>query len=157
MVEQPPPLDAARLAELHARLGRIGMATALGLRIIELKAGEALLELHFDHRVEGAFGSFHGGAVASLADTCAAFALRTLLPDTVRFATTNLDIQYLRRTAASLRAHAVVRKVGGRQSLVLVEVRETLGELVALCTVSFLNVPWARTDQISEDGTVPPS
>ncbi len=153
----PPPLDDARLGQLRARLARIGMASALGMRILQLRPGEAVLELPFDPRVEGAFGSYHGGAVAALADTCAAFALRTMLPDSVRFATTNLDIQYLRRTAAPLRAHGVVRKVGARQSLVAVEVREAAGELVALCSVSFLDVPWARTDQISEDGTEPPS
>lgn len=66
----------------------------LGMRIDEADAGEARLSMPFrGSHCQGA-GLMHGGALASLADTALAIAIKTLLPEGTHFATTDMSLKF---------------------------------------------------------------
>jgi uncharacterized protein (TIGR00369 family) len=83
----------------------------------------------------------HGGAVASLIDTAAAFAVLTKLDIAERVSTTDLTIHYL-RPATSGRLTATARIVrGGRRLFVLsVEVTDQKRILIATAVTSYIKL-----------------
>ncbi len=67
----------------------------LGIEIVEAKNGTARLRLPFTvHLAQGA-GLLHGGAITALGDTAVAMAIKSLLPEGTRFATTELTTRFL--------------------------------------------------------------
>ena len=66
--------------------------------------------------------TLHGGVLATLLDNAAGTALQTILddPETVRYATTEMNLSYLRPATDDLRAEAGVRRHG--RSLAVIEV-----------------------------------
>lgn len=81
--------------------------------------------LRLDHREEltnPSGDSLHGGVIATLIDNAAGSALRTVLesPETALYATTELNLSYLRPATGDLRAEAWVRRRG--KSLVVIQI-----------------------------------
>lgn len=87
----------------------------LGIKIIEFAAGKGVcyLELKDHHMNNG--GRVHGGVLASLADTAAGVAVRSVRPEGMLSATTDLSISFIRPPMGkSLEAHAEVIHAGKR-------------------------------------------
>lgn len=104
-------------------LAQTGLLSWLGIEIEEETAGRAVLGLpHRDELTNPHGDTLHGGVVATLIDNAAGTALRTVLesPETARYATTELNLSYLRPATGDLRAEATVRRHG--RSLVVVQV-----------------------------------
>jgi uncharacterized protein (TIGR00369 family) len=85
-------------------------ARALGLRVIEIGEGTAVIDLPYDARLIGdpATGVVHGGAVSVLLDTTSAAAVMCHPEAGVGTATLDLRIDYMRPAAAgqTIRASA---------------------------------------------------
>lgn len=104
-------------------LAETGFLSWLGIEIQEESEGRAVLRLpHRDELTNTDSNTLHGGVVATLIDNAAGTALRTVLesPGTARYATTELNLSYLRPATGDLRAEATVRRRG--RSLVVVQV-----------------------------------
>jgi uncharacterized protein (TIGR00369 family) len=85
-------------------------------------------------------GVVHGGAIASLIDTAAAFAVLTRIDLNERVTTTDLTIHYLRAiTAGRLNATARIVRSGRRLFVLSVEVTNA-GVLVATAVTSYLKM-----------------
>jgi uncharacterized protein (TIGR00369 family) len=71
---------------------------ALGIRILEVTASEAVFELPYDPRLVGNpdTGTLHGGAITALLDGCSGAAVFAALTELVPIATLDLRIDYLK-------------------------------------------------------------
>lgn len=67
----------------------------LGMVIEEAAHGRALLRLPFKVKLAQGGGLLHGGAITALADTAVAMAIKSVLPEGTRFATTELTTRFV--------------------------------------------------------------
>lgn len=67
----------------------------LGMEIESFGQGEAVLTMPFTVKLAQGKGLLHGGAITSLADTSAAMAIKTLLPEDTHFATVEMTTRFL--------------------------------------------------------------
>lgn len=134
-------LDEGRIARIRQAFASVPYAKLLGFELGEMRPGEANLHLDMRDELKQNQGVAHGGAVASLIDTAAAFAVVTRLEAGERVTTTDLTIHYL-RPITSGRITATARIVrGGRRLIVLsVEVRNDEQVLVATAVTSYIKV-----------------
>jgi uncharacterized protein (TIGR00369 family) len=70
--------------------------SSLGIHIQEADQGRAVLKMPFTYIYANGAGMLHGGAMSTLADTAAVFALKSLLPRGTHFATTHMEIDFIR-------------------------------------------------------------
>jgi uncharacterized protein (TIGR00369 family) len=106
-----------------------------GMKIVEIDAEAETLAIVMALKPEferfAGSGQFHGGPIASLIDTAGCFALMMLLSRGVP--TVNFRTDYLRPAIkTSLRAEALVRRVGRSVGVVDVDVLNDEGKLVAV-------------------------
>ena len=134
-------LDENRWQRIREAFGSVPYAGFIGLELGEMKPGEANLYLDVRDELKQNQGVLHGGAVASLIDTAAAFAVVTKLESGERVTTSDLTIHYL-RPIISGRLKAVARIVrGGRRLVVLsVDVWNDQQVLVATAVTSYLKL-----------------
>ena len=134
-------LDPARLARAREAFASVPYAKLLGLELGEISRGQATIHLTVRDDLKQNQGVVHGGAVASLIDTAAAFAVVTELDAGERVTTTDLTIHYL-RPVSSGRLSATARIVrGGRRLFVLsVEARNEQQTLLATAVTSYIKL-----------------
>jgi len=134
-------LDPARVARARTAFASVPYAKFLGLELGETKRGEASIHLEVRNELKQNQGVVHGGAVASLIDTAAAFAVLTRLELDERVTTTDLTIHYLRPiTAGRLTATARIVRGGRRLFVLSVEVTNEQQVLVATAVTSYIKV-----------------
>lgn len=68
---------------------------ALGIEIIQAQDGFAELLMPFTYTHANGAAMLHGGAMSTLADTAAVFALKSLLPPGTHFATIHMEVDFL--------------------------------------------------------------
>src|SRR6266480_3530540 len=124
-------LDPARVARARTAFASVPYAKLLGLELGEISPGDASIHLVVRDELKQNQGVIHGGAVASLIDTAAAFAVVTKLERGERVTTTDLTIHYLRPvTEGRLTATARIVRGGRRLFVLSVEVTND-GRLIA--------------------------
>lgn len=134
-------LDEARLARIREAFAAVPYVKLLGLELGEMKPGVAKLHLDMRDELKQNQGVAHGGAVASLIDTAAAFAVVTRLEPGERVTTTDLTIHYLRPiTSGRLTATARIVRGGRRLFVLSVEVTNEQQILLATAVTSYLKL-----------------
>ncbi|MEO8216494.1 MAG: PaaI family thioesterase [Acidobacteriota bacterium] len=106
--------------------------------IVELALDRAVLLMPFHADIDNGSGTVHGGFLAALADTAVACALATNFDGKMGFATSNLQIHYLRRARTDVRALAQVIKKGANTCVSTVEIRDVDNRLCALVTCEYV-------------------
>jgi uncharacterized protein (TIGR00369 family) len=110
-IRQPDDLQF----ELEEWIDTAPFETLLGLKIDHAAGGEALLTMPFTVKLANGGGVMHGGAMASLADTAVAMAIKSLLPHGTTFATTGLTMEFLAPVVSGVvHARAHVQESEGR-------------------------------------------
>ena len=134
-------LDPVRAARAREAFASVPYAKLLDLELGEIGRGEASIHLEVRDELRQNQGVVHGGAVASLIDTAAAFAVLSQLDLHERVTTTDLTIHYLRPVSAG-RLTATARIVrGGRRLFVLsVEVTNDQQALMATAITSYIKL-----------------
>lgn len=124
-----------RLLEL---IGRVPFWETIGIELEDAEVGRVRLRLAMreDLRTFGERRVLHGGAIATLIDSAAASATRTLRgedePPWRGLATTDMHVSYLAAvTGGEVTSEARVLRAGGRVAFLEVEVRDEDGDLVA--------------------------
>ncbi len=131
-------LTPDELARLRAAFAEVAYAHLLGLELTNVVRGAALLSLTVRPELTRMEGIMHGGALASLMDSAAAFAVLSLLAPGDQTVTVDLTLHFLRPvTAGRLTAHARVLRAGRRISTVTVEATNDAGELVASALTTY--------------------
>jgi uncharacterized protein (TIGR00369 family) len=134
-------LDLARVARAREAFASVPYARLLGLELGEISRGEVSIHLEVRDELRQNQGVVHGGAVASLIDTAAAFAVLTQLELNERVTTTDLTIHYLRpMSAGRLTATARIVRSGRRLFVLSVEVTNDQQVPVATAVTSYIKV-----------------
>jgi uncharacterized protein (TIGR00369 family) len=133
-------LDTERLAIISERLLASPVAQALALSIQDAQPGLIKLAMPFNVGNVTKGSLIHGGVIATLADVAAvASAVSAARDAPTGGATVNLSISYIRpANGCELLAIAQVRKAGGRQHFVNVEVTNADGQLIAEALVTIM-------------------
>jgi acyl-CoA thioesterase len=113
----------------------------LGLELVELKFGEAVLKLKMRAELQQPYGILHGGATASLIDTAMAFACITCLSEGEKTTTIDLTVHYLRpHTEGEVFCTARVVRAGKRILTVSAEVVNEQENLIATALSSYMKI-----------------
>ena len=136
-----PDLDPQKLERAQRAFASVPYAKFLGLRLGEIGDGEVSIHLDVRDELKQNQGVVHGGAIASLIDTAAAFAVLMRIDLNERVTTTDLTIHYL-RPVTSGRMTATARVIrGGRRLFVLsIEVTNDVQELVATAVTTYIKI-----------------
>ncbi|HJU56441.1 MAG TPA: PaaI family thioesterase, partial [Pyrinomonadaceae bacterium] len=119
----------------------IPYARLLGMELGELRRGAATLHLEARDELKRNRGILHGGVVASLADTAAAFAILTLTEPGQSSTTVDLTVHYLRPLSEGrATARARVVRAGLRIMVISVDVFDENQALAATALTSFIRL-----------------
>lgn len=134
-------LDPAGVKRAREAFALVPYAKLLGLELGEVGRGMASIHLEVREELKQNQGVIHGGAVASLIDTAAAFAVLTQLEINERVTTTDLTIHYLRpANSGRLTARARIVRTGRRLVVLSVEVTNDHEILVATAVTSYIKL-----------------
>ncbi len=135
---EPREPTAEELRRLEEVFGRIPYVRLLGLEFVSAGRGEAVFAVEARGELTRMGGILHGGAVVSLMDTAAAFAVHTLLDPAGRTVTVDLTVHFLRPAGAGrVEARARVLRRGRRVIILNVEATDGAGELIATSTMTY--------------------
>ncbi len=127
------------MAELMERtFGGHPVRRFLAFHIDALTEGRCTVSIRFEPEFDNTTGAVHGGILSMLADTAAACALATRFDGAMNFATSNLNIHFLRRASTAVTATATVIKKGARISVVSTELHDSDGRQVATAICEFV-------------------
>jgi uncharacterized protein (TIGR00369 family) len=135
------PLTPEEERRLREAFERVPFAHLLKLELGEMKRGAATLHLEVRDDLRQNNGVVHGGVIASLVDSAAAFAVLTLLEKDQTSTTVDLTIHYLRPLlSGQSTAQARVVRAGRRIMVITVDVLDETKTLVATALTSFIRL-----------------
>ncbi len=117
-----------------------GIGRTLGIRGETAGPGTAVLAGHPTEDHQNPLGTVHGGYLATLLDGAMALALQTCLDPGTGYATTDLNISYLkavRKDAGLVRAEARIMDLGRTRALAEARLVDASGQLCAFATAGF--------------------
>ena len=127
---------------------RQGMMQNLGARLLRVEPGLCELSLPHSERVTQQQGSFHGGAMGTLADIAGGYAALSAAPPDMEVTTVEYKINFLASfTGGELRAIGRVVKAGKRIIVTTAEVThvDASGKQTACAVMQQTIVPVAKT------------
>jgi len=127
------PAEAQALAEetAAAMWSRDRAAQALGMKIVRVQPGSALLTMPVRTDMVNGHHICHGGLIFTLADTAFAYACNSYNRNTVASAC-HIDFLAPAKEADILEAEAIEQSASGRTGVYDITVRTTHGKLIAL-------------------------
>ncbi len=134
----PQELTPEELARLRETFARVPYAGLLGLEFVGAERGAATFALGVRDELTRMGGILHGGAVVSLLDTAAAFAVHTVIPAEARTVTVDLTVHFLRPASAGrIEATARVLRRGRSVCILSVEALDDADEIIATATMTY--------------------
>ena len=122
-------------------LHSLPFAKLIGMRLADLKPGEATLTMEMRDDLQQPSGILHGGVTATLIDTAMAFAMRTLIPLDQNTATIDLTVHYLRpHLEGTIECTAKVVRAGKRIFTISADVFGAEGKLIATAISTYTKV-----------------
>ncbi len=116
-------------------------ARLMGMRLVDLREGEATFEMDMRNDLRQPSGVLHGGVTATLIDTAMAFAMRTYLPKDADAATIDLTVHYLRpHIEGMVECKAKVVRAGKRIFTISADVFGSEGKLIATAISTYTRV-----------------
>jgi uncharacterized protein (TIGR00369 family) len=131
-------LSPALIRSLKKEIARIPFPALLGSKIERLRPGFAQIFLKHRKNLTQGYGYIHGGVLASLADTAAAFATRTLIGRDDKLVTLEMKINYLAPVQSDMKALGKVIHKGRRTVIIEVEVKDKKGTLCAKVLTTYV-------------------
>ena len=89
-------IETSFLEKAQAVFREVPYVKLLGMELLDLRTGEAVLRLKMRDELRQPHGILHGGATASLIDTATAFAVITKLEPDEKASTVDLTVHFLR-------------------------------------------------------------
>lgn len=139
--DQPRKIDENLIKKAQAHFERVPFNQLIGMRLMDLKDGEATINLTVREEIKQPHGLLHGGATASLIDTAMAFAVITKLTPEEKAATVDLNVYYLRPvTSGEISCVAKIVKPGKRLFTVSAEVFNEEQKMIATALSTYSKV-----------------
>ncbi len=134
-------LSKGQLRRIEKALRKVPFAKLIGIELEKVDPGVAILSLKVRRDLKQNNGVVHGGAMASLIDTAAAFAVISVLPPEERATTADLTISYLRPlTSGRIRCTARILRAGRRLIVVSAEATNAAGNLAATALTTYIKI-----------------
>lgn len=134
-------LTPEQTERLREAFERVPFAHFLQLELGHMQRGEATFHMEVRDELRQNNGVVHGGVIASLVDSAAAFAVLTILEKDQTSTTVDLTIHYLRPLLEGrATAHARVVRAGRRIMTITVEVLNESEVIVATALTSFIRL-----------------
>jgi uncharacterized protein (TIGR00369 family) len=131
------PADPDYARRVRDSFARQPFMAHLGARIAALTPGECVVEAEHAPALTQQHGYFHGGVMASLADSAAGYAAYSLMPADASVLTVEYKLNLMRPGIGErLSARARVMRPGRTLSVVLVDVYAVSGGKESLCVTS---------------------
>ncbi len=125
----------------HDAFAKVPYLKLIGMELVDLKTGEAIVKLQMRDELRQPHGLLHGGATASVIDTAMAFAVVTRLAENEKASTVDLTVHYLRPvTTGAIVCTAKVVKVGKRLLTVSAEVLDDKEKLIATALSTYAKI-----------------
>lgn len=109
-----------------------------GYRVEELSHGRAVIVAPYETKLDGIFDCFHGGLLATLADSTGATAVLTLTGAAIPITTTDMSIRFLAPCRTDARATAKVIKAGRTLAVVEINIHDMNGRHAAVAQASYM-------------------
>ena len=140
-ITKPKEFDISLKEKIFESFGKVPFVQLIGMELVELGGGEAIIRLDMRDELRQPYGLLHGGATASLIDTATAFAILGNLAKGEMASTVDLTIQYLRpHTTGAITCTAKVTRAGKRLIFVSAEVVNEQGKLTATALSTYSKV-----------------
>ena len=123
------------------RVRPIPIVETLRFHIERMDDGFCRAHAPHDRRYDGVYGSYHGGLLATVADSIACIAILTLTGPDEAMTTTDLHIRYLAPCLTDVTAEARVIKLGRTLCPVHVDLFDANGGRVAVAQVTYMRLP----------------
>ncbi len=125
----------------HDVFAKVPFLKLIGMELVDLKTGEAIVRLKMRDELRQPHGLLHGGATASVIDTAMAFAVVTCLAENEKASTVDLTVHYLRPvTEGAIVCTAKIVKAGKRLLTVSAEVVNDEEKLIATALSTYTKV-----------------
>lgn len=136
-----PALTEAEKYRIDLAFEDVPFARFLGIEMVEVVRGKAVLRLLARDELRRNGGVIHGGVTASLIDSAAAFSIMTILEPDQATATVDLTVHYLRPIVAGIvTARARVVRSGRRIVSAAVDVFDEAETLLATALTTYVRV-----------------
>ena len=127
-----PEITTEQKQRAETSLHNLPFARLMGMRLVELRPGEAVIKIEMRDDLRQPAGVLHGGVTATLIDTAMAFAVITRLDEGERTSTVDLTVHYLRpHFEGTFTCTAKVVRGGKRIFTVSADVVNEEGEQIA--------------------------
>jgi len=109
-------------------------------RVEELSPGRAVIVAPYDTSLDGIFQCFHGGLLATLADSTGGTAALTVAGAEVPLATTDMSIRFLAPCRTDARATAKIIKAGRSLIISEINIHDLEGRHIAVSQASYIRM-----------------
>jgi uncharacterized protein (TIGR00369 family) len=131
-------LDTQEIESMMQRINSVPITDTLNMQIIRLDKGECEAHVPREKKWDGIFETFHGGLLATIADSITCWAILTEIGPESNVATTDFNIRFLRPCKTDVRCSAKVIKVGRTMSLAEARIFDNEDKLVAISQVNYI-------------------
>ena len=125
---------------IRQRLMAIPAVQTFGYRVEELSPGRAVIVAPYDTSLDGIFECFHGGLLATLADSTGATAALTVAGAESPMTTTDLSIRFLAPCRTDARATAQIIKAGRTLVIAEINIHDMTGRHIAVSQASYMRL-----------------
>jgi len=133
-------LDTKEINSMLERINSVPITETLKMQILRLDKGECEAFIPRDTMWDGIFQTFHGGILATIADSITCWAILTKIGSDRKVATTDFNIRFLRPCKTDVRCVAKVIRAGRTLSLAEAEIYDMNDKLVAVSQVNYISL-----------------
>ncbi|MBC64805.1 MAG: hypothetical protein CMB15_04160 [Euryarchaeota archaeon] len=137
---QTSSLDKNTINSMLERINSVPITETLNMKILRLDKGECEAFIPRDTMWDGIFETFHGGILATIADSITCWSILTKIGSDRKVATTDFNIRFLRPCKTDVRCVAKVIKAGRTLSLAEAEIFDMEGKIVAISQVNYISL-----------------
>lgn len=124
-------------SSIEERIARIPAIEFLGIKLLDISDGTAVLELPFKPEFCNSLGNIQGGFVTALADVAGGLAIHTVPPPKYAAPTISLEIHFLKPARSTIKAEGRVIRCGSSIGTSSIEVFDISGSLIAVSLASY--------------------
>ena len=133
-------LAAHEIDAMMKRIHAVPIIETLQMEILRLDKVECEGFVPRAKKWDGIYETFHGGLLATIADTITCWAILTKIGSEAKVATTDFNIRFLRPCNSDVRCVARVIKAGKTMNLSEAQIFDSDDKLVAVAQVNYIKL-----------------